>query len=266
MKHLSVPFGVSDPVDHSAKCVYNETYHCLRHKIKCNEVSTESECNLIAPDDTDKQCAFVDGRCVEQYKTCQLYEGSITGDNKVDQSTCEKIVINRHLLSDTTDTTTSKNSTHYCKYTAVQGGKGKCEETKRTCEQFIPTTIKSQCPLLPTDESIKCIYTVSGNNVACTQQAKTCLELDSLSLSPDNNLDSICEGAQTSSDKLTCQAKASGNGCEEVNENGDPVVPTSLPQPEDDTSNCPKAEECKCSSEKYYLGKIFLALLFCLLA
>ena len=33
-------------------------------------------------------------------------------------------------------------------------------------------------------------------------------------------------------------------------------APTSLPQPEDDTSNCPKAEECKCSSEKYYLGKI----------
>ena len=178
-------------------------------------------------------------------------------------------MINRHLLSVTTDTTNIKYSTHYCKYTAVERGKGKCEETKRTCEQFIPTTIKSQCPLLSllsTDESIKCIYTVSGNNVACTQQAKTCLELDSLSFSSGNNLDSICEDAQTSSDKLTCQAKASGDGCEEVNENGEPVVPTSLPQPEDDTSNCPKAEDCKCSGEKYYLSKIFLALLFCLLA
>lgn len=264
--YSSVPSYVSDPVDHSAKCVYNETYHCLRHKIKCNEVSTESECNLIAPDDTDKQCAFVDGRCVEQYKTCQLYEDSVTGDNKVDQSTCEKIVINRHLLSFITDTTTIKYSTHYCKYTAVEGGKGQCRETKRTCEQFIPTIIKSKCPLLSYDESIKCIYTVSGNNVACTQQAKTCLELDSLSVPSGNNLDSICEDAQTSSNKLTCQAKASGYGCEEVNENGDPVIPTSLPQPEDDTSICPKAEECKCSGEKYYLGKIFLALLFCLLA
>ena len=175
-------------------------------------------------------------------------------------------MINRHLLSVTTDTTNIKYSTHYCKYTAVEGGKGKCEAIKRTCEQFIPTTIKSQCPLLRPDESLKCVYTVNGINVACTQQAKRCLELDYLSLSSGSRLDSICEEAQTSSDKLTCQAKAGGYESEEVNENGEPVVPTSLPQPEDDTSNCPKAEECKCSGEKYYFSKIFLALLFCLLA
>lgn len=215
-------------------------------------------CLSITLKDSNKQCAFIGNRCVEQFKTCQLYQDSIEGTNKVDEDTCKAILINLKG-----DAPISENYiTHYCKYTAgaTNSAKGTCTATKRTCSDFVPTFHKDSCPKQSIgDLTKKCEYTLSGNNVICSSKSKNCSELSSLSLTGEA-LNAACEEAKATAG-LICKANDSGNGCIETKENGE--LPDPQPEPEDDTTKCP---ECKCSGGEKYFSKIVFALLFFLLA
>ena len=257
------PYDETDSFeDPSAKCVYNNTYGCMREEKKCGDTISESVCLSITLKDSNKQCAFIGNRCVEQFKTCQLYQDSIEGTNKVDEDTCKAILINLKR-----DASISENyKTHYCKYTAgaTNSDKGTCTSTERTCSDFVPTYYKDSCPTQPIgDLTKKCEYTLSGNNVICSSKSKNCSELSSLSLTGEA-LNAACEEAKATAG-LICKAKDAGYGCIETKENGelpDPQ-PEPEPEPEDDTTKCP---ECKCSGGEKYFSKIVFALLFFLLA
>ena len=215
------------------KCYYNETFGCMVQK-KCSEAKSELECNKMTPEDSAiKQCAYINGQCVEQYKSCSYYN---TYEKDIEQSICEDIRININ----------SQNyNTHYCKFTAsTTGGKNKCASQKRECSEFILAPLQNQCTSLTiSDKTKKCVF---ENNV-CSSKPKTCLELDSLtSITNLSEREEICENAETSSDKKVCRINGNKNGCiekiKETMENEDCKCPT-------------------CSAREKYLGKIILALL-----
>lgn len=253
-------------VDTSSRCVYNETYGCLRQHKKCGEARSETECLAISPENTDKQCAFIDNQCVEQYKTCKLYLESLTKNTEtVDENTCINIRIND--LSNTNGA--EYYTTHRCEYTAPTEAntKGNCESVKRKCNEFILESVKGTCTTYIPGTSDKCVF----ENNACLTKPKTCLELSSVTLGLGEDISQICGNALTSSTEVICEPNSNSNGCYEKskknddNQGGDD--PDDHNDPKDTTnSDTSKAGECKCSSSDKYLSKILLMLLFCLLA
>ncbi len=57
---------------------------------KCEEAKDENECGTTTPTDTNKNCVFTNNKCVEQYKTCEVYNG-INGT--IDKEVCESIIL-----------------------------------------------------------------------------------------------------------------------------------------------------------------------------
>ena len=74
--------------DSSSKCVYDKTTKtCSTKKIVCSDFTTQSDCISFRPEDTNKKCAFINNKCEEQYKTCEIYNEQSTKD----ADTCNKI-------------------------------------------------------------------------------------------------------------------------------------------------------------------------------
>ena len=204
-------------VDPSAKCVYT-TEGCIKQNKKCTEATTELECPNIIPSDTDKQCIFINNKCVEQYKTCQLYHNKEETTN-FNKEGCESI-LNSEL--------SYPSSKYKCKYTAPTLGesRGSCTLEPRTCSEFKPELIKSQCTGISiTDFSKKCVF--NANNNSCSSKAKTCLELSNVA-GTQTNLDVVCNNAETSSSNKICKIKENESGCEEI----DKSTPTTEVIPE----------------------------------
>ena len=186
-------------VDPSSKCVYTNE-GCVRKTKECGDATSETECSTIIPTDGNKQCIYINNKCIEQYKGCELYQNN---EDTISDTICESIIINDG---------TNSPSTHRCVYgaPATPGAKGTCTTQARTCIDFKPELIKSQCTSIElNDETKKCVY--DSTNIICSANYKSCLELSTLSNADDNK----CKNALTSTNK-SCVAKKDRSGCEEI--------------------------------------------------
>ena len=68
-----------------SKCILEKDSRCVEKTITCSEATTPEQCNKAKPIDSKRECIYHDSRCIENYKTCEDYEGN----NKL---ICEKIV------------------------------------------------------------------------------------------------------------------------------------------------------------------------------
>lgn len=220
-------------IDTSSKCVYTSKEGCIKQAKPCREAASEFECPLIIPSDSEKkQCVYVNGACVEQYKTCALYDEE-EDERPIDKTICESIVIKG---------TTENHLTHRCKYTPVDetdpDSRATCTSVRRECSDFNAEMIKGQCSnIIPTDITKKCVF--DNNN--CSPQSKTCLEMSLVNFNTGDDPDEICGNADTSSQNKECKAKSDDTGCEEVDKE---ITPTPSPSPspgqnEDDTTEGP---------------------------
>ena len=115
----------------------------------------ESACERFTPKDTDKICVYVNSKCKEQYKTCNLYNRQVSDENK-NSDDCKAIQIYSNYKFDTS----SK-----CVYDA---NTNTCSQTNKDCSDF---TTESNCNShQPTDNNKKCIFI----NNKCEEQYKTC--------------------------------------------------------------------------------------------
>ena len=61
-----------------AKCILEGDSQCVSYYLTCSQATTEIECyGLAAPEGNDKtkMCIFINGVCIENYKTCESYIG-----------------------------------------------------------------------------------------------------------------------------------------------------------------------------------------------
>ena len=192
-----------ESIDFSAKCVYDTNIGCIRKRKECSEAKSEYECQNISPEDTDQQCAYINNNCIQQYRSCSLYENKV--GTAMTKNGCENIKISENTYS-------FFNS--YCEYTENSGTKTctrKARECKDLSSELLQNIVKSTCSFLTiTDVSKKCVY----NNNNCVEQVKTCKELSYFPSVP-GNLNSICENAPTSSNNKVCKKNHFNSGCEE---------------------------------------------------
>ena len=137
------------------KCSFNtNTKVCSKIKKDCKEIST-SLCSNHTPTDTTKKCILINDKCVEQYKTCELYDAQTTKTADV----CNKIIPYRtnanYIDEDYKCVFDSKNS--------------KCERKKKECKDI---TDSDTCTLFSPEDSTNkiCIY----ENNACKEVYKSC--------------------------------------------------------------------------------------------
>jgi len=75
--------------DYSSKCIYGKE-GCQKVSKECSDASDYFECSKIELANIKKKCVFLNNTCVEQYKTCQLYEDT---EESITQKTCESIMM-----------------------------------------------------------------------------------------------------------------------------------------------------------------------------
>ena len=180
--------------DITSKCVFDST--CKNEKKVCSDAKHETECNAITPTDTNKQCAFIFYnnyyQCVEQYKTCELYESKVTsGKNEND---CKSIIL-------------KSNENKKCQF-----DNSRCTITDKGCEDlFAPTQTLNECSTLTYNSNKeKCVF--DSSNLSCSIKDKNCLEMTYLTGATEDD----CKNAATSSSNKVCSVKADKTGCEEV--------------------------------------------------
>ena len=171
-------------IDYTSKCVYGD-YGCERVSKTCSDAKNYKECSSSKPSNENKKCVFLNNVCVEQYKTCQLYEES---GETLDKNICESIIM---------DDFNTK-----CVFTPVTGSKGNCRPGTKSCEDFNIETLKSQCDAIDInsyDYSKKCAY----SNNACSLYEKSCFELQNRNKYNVMN-EEMCEAASTGSSETKC--------------------------------------------------------------
>ena len=176
--------------DITYKCVFDGT--CKNEKKVCSDAKYETECNAITPTDTNKQCAFINNyECVEQYKTCELYQSKESSKN---QNGCESIIL-------------KSNTIKKCQYINSE-----CTTTDKGCKDlFAPTQTLNECSTLTYNSNKeKCIF--DSSNLSCSIKDKNCLEMTYLTGATEDD----CKNAATSSSNKVCSVKADKTGCEEV--------------------------------------------------
>lgn len=211
-------------LDYYSRCEYKNN-ECVRVTKKCEEAKSEIECGFLKPTDPDKKsCVFTNDKCIEQYKTCALYNAI---DGTVEKNVCESIIIDTNY------------KTRKCVFTAGTGtNKNTCTEEDRSCSDFKIEFYNYKCSdIVLDDKTKKCIF----YNNACSIADKTCLELYSLT-GPTSEK---CGAAKTSSSDKLCVVNDYNTGCKEVDK-----------PKNQDTSNAEQS-----SGGKNLLNKIILILL-----
>ena len=67
-----------------SKCILERDSKCVQKTLTCLEATTQDQCANAKPSDDKKECIFYNGNCIENYKTCEDYQGN----NKL---ICERI-------------------------------------------------------------------------------------------------------------------------------------------------------------------------------
>ena len=172
-------------VDYTSKCVYGD-FGCERVTKNCSEAKNYKECSSFKASNENKKCVFLNNVCVEQYKTCQLYEES---EETLDKNICESIILDDFSIK--------------CIFTPETGSKGKCRSEAKSCEDFNIETLKSECDAIDTssyDYSKKCTY----SNNACSLSEKSCFELSTNGYPYSLMNEEMCEAASTGSSEIKC--------------------------------------------------------------
>ena len=180
--------------DITYKCVFDGT--CKNEKKLCSDAKYKTECNSITPTDTtNKQCAFIFYnnyyQCVEQYKTCELYESKVTSGKN--QNDCESIIL-------------KSNANKKCQF-----DNSRCTTANKGCKDlFAPTQTLQECSVLSStynNNKENCIF--DSSNLSCSIKDKTCLEMTYLTGATEDD----CKNAATSSSNKVCTVNALKTGC-----------------------------------------------------
>ena len=57
------------------KCALEKDESCETRALTCSEATTAIQCQSAKAEDSGKQCLFISGQCIEEYKTCENYLG-----------------------------------------------------------------------------------------------------------------------------------------------------------------------------------------------
>lgn len=127
--------------DYSSKCVWTgETPQCKKTTKECKDYKSgqpEDYCNFISLNDTHR-CVFVDNKCIEQYKTCDIYNNE---EGIKIRTICESIIPleqnMRCILKDDIN----------------------CVEAKKECSDYKGDK-KDECETkyAPLDDDYKCVF------------------------------------------------------------------------------------------------------------
>lgn len=178
--------GKGESLDSKYKCVMGENNRCERKRKECKDFNTVDECQFFEISLT-KNCAFKNGQCVEQYKTCEEYFNS---GEQIEENKCNSIILEDEISKCVFDS-------------------GKCIKKNKICSDFNLENYLTKCgELSKLFDDKKCVYSDS----VCQDVNRTCWEITS-SIS-----DKTCENAKTSDPKTKrCIAKNNFYGCEEIN-------------------------------------------------
>ena len=116
---------------------------CKTVKKLCSEITDPIICANHVLDDNKKRCVYKNS-CIEQYKTCDLYNQY---DANKDKTGCEAI---------------EEDSSHKCIFIS-----NKCENKLKECKDV---TVSASCNLISLNNTHKCSYVDSE----CIEQYKTC--------------------------------------------------------------------------------------------
>ena len=145
------------PSDFLNKCTW-ESNNCKDIPKVCTdfiEIDNLNICNgKKTSDDTNKICLGKDNKCIEQYKTCKLYNDHASNKNEND---CESIMIYD-------DTQAEFKNDKICQFSTSSV----CEEIPKPCSYFKD---KESCEsFVPEDTDKICIFSDDG----CKEQYKKC--------------------------------------------------------------------------------------------
>ena len=173
-----------ESVGSTYKCIMGENNRCVRKRKECKDLKTFEECQFFEISLT-QNCAFINGKCIEQYKTCENYNNN---GNEIKENECNSIIL--------------EDETSKCVF-----DQGKCEKKKKMCSDFNIENYITKCSGISEKFTYKkCIYSDS----ICKDVNRTCLEITS------KTTYDICINAEVSDpDSRRCIPRKS-NGCEEI--------------------------------------------------
>ena len=184
-------------------------------KVGCEKVPKECSaagankiiCDLISPlikDNRIKYCAFVNGGCVEHYKTCALIDNEIITNKG--NSICTGNIPQGEYFSGTCETYTDSSD----------GGKTKCKESSQKCDAFNTNinTLEWLCSTI----NPNCGY----SDGSCRTVVKSCGEIKFFKSSDDNK--EICEEYTPDDAHKVCVLNEDKSGCKEVYRESIPFI------------------------------------------
>ena len=155
--------------DTSSECVYDSVNQiCSTSKKPCSSF-TSSSCSSHIPNDSNKKCAFINNECVEQYKTCELYDTYAANKNSQD---CQNISPYRTGYD-------SLDNESRCVFTDSH-----CTRKSKDCSEISGSTTCIYHTL--DDNNKRCIY----DNGQCKEVYKSCSAYNSAS----NKNEAGCKG------------------------------------------------------------------------
>ena len=164
-----IPFKSMYEIDEGYECVLEKDKKCTKKKKEevkyCNyQGNYANQCEKQKPSDQNtKVCAFIGGKCIEQYKYCSDYKGIYEGE-------CKSII--PYDPETNKIDPYSKCVLQYISYISGQ----KCIKKRKTCIDYYGyNSYESYDPsfcskLYAEDENKKCV--LKGD--LCTEQYKTC--------------------------------------------------------------------------------------------
>ena len=185
---------VNGKFDTSSECVYDsDSQICSTSKKPCSSF-TSSSCSSHIPNDSNKKCAFINNACVEQYKTCELYDTYAANKNSQDcqnispyrtgydsldnESRC--VFTDSHCTRKSKDCSEISGSTTCIYHTLDDNNKrciydnGQCKEVYKSCSAYNSASNKNEAGC----KGIT-VYNYNGGinyNIKCIYEEETCQE------------------------------------------------------------------------------------------
>ena len=199
----------TNTLDLAYKCAVKDSkVGCEKVPKECSDAGTDNQilCDLISPlikDNRIKYCAFIKGRCVEQYKTCELVDEL----NSNFENLCKNNIPNTHYFPG------------ICEYTYDNdNGKYKCKtKSSLDCDKFNNNIDAYQDLCLSINPN--CSYSLGGS---CSDNTKSCTGIKFYT--QDDNNKAICEAIKLSDEDKICVLKEDKSGCEIVYRESIPFI------------------------------------------
>ena len=185
---------INGKFDTSSECVYDSvSQECSTSKKPCSSF-TSSSCSSHIPNDSNKKCAFINNECVEQYKTCELYDKNAANKNSQDcqnispyltdydslDNESECVFTDSHCTRKSKDCSEISGSTICIYHTLDDSNKrciydnGQCKEVYKSCSSYNSASNKNEagCKGITLYDS----YGDINYNIKCIYEGETCQE------------------------------------------------------------------------------------------